>query len=120
MHEAALAEGIALAVEKIAIREAVARVLAVRIAVGELAGVDIDALRFAWRSFARRPGRLNGCRLRIERPEGRAWCLDCTRSVPLHRTGDPCPECGRWHLAPVGGHELKVLDFEVPDAPPDH
>ncbi len=114
MHEVSLAEGIVEAVAKTATAEAVSRVLSVRVAVGELAGVDCDALQFAWASVTRE-GLLKGSRLVIERPAGEAWCMDCAKTVPLHRHGDACPDCGGWHLTPVAGHELKVLDFEIPD-----
>ena len=114
MHEVSLAEGIAEAVTKTAVAEAIDRILCVRVAVGELAGVDSDALLFAWESVTRE-GILKDAKLVIERPAGVAWCMDCAKTVPLHQHGDACPDCGGWHLTAVGGHELKVLDFEVPN-----
>ena len=118
MHELSIAQGIVEAVEKTAVAQHIDRVLSVRAAVGELAGVDIDALRFAWQSVTR-DGILRGAALVIETPPGRAWCLDCGKEVPLHRHGEPCPLCGRYHLAATQGHELRVLDFEVPDSKMD-
>ena len=112
MHELSIAEGIIQAVEKTAIAAGVSRIISVHIAVGELAGVDISALRFAWQSVTR-DGLAQNANLQIERPEGRAWCLDCATTVALHRHGDPCPKCGGYHLAPTQGHELKVIDIEV-------
>ena len=106
MHELSIAEGIVEAVEKTAAAQAIDRVLSVRVAVGELAGVDIEALKFAWLSVTRE-GLLKGA--------GKAWCLDCGKEVPLHRHGEPCPECGGYHLTATQGHELRVLDFEVPE-----
>lgn len=114
MHEVSIAEGIVDAVTKTAHRGNIRRVVSVRVAVGELAGVDCDALQFAWDSVTR-GGLLKGARLVIDRPAGTAWCMDCAKTVPLHRHGEACPSCGGWHLTPVAGHELKVLDFEVPD-----
>ena len=106
MHEVSIAEGIVSAVLKTLGNESVPRILSVRVAVGELAGVDCETLRFAWPSVTRETI-LEGAELQIERPPGRA----------LPRHGDACPLCGGWRLAPVAGHELKVLDFEIPETP---
>lgn len=111
MHEMSIAEGILDAALKpqLADNEAIT---AVRVAVGELAGVDIEALLFAWTSV-RRGTRADTAQLLIERPAGRAWCMACGKDVPLHRHGDPCPECGGYQLFANQGHELQVLDLTV-------
>ena len=110
MHEVSIAEGIVSAVLKTLGNESVPRILSVRVAVGKLAGVDCEALLFAWPSVTRKTI-LEGAELHIERPPGRAWCLTCGKTVTLLRHGDACP------VAPVAGHELKVLDFEIPETP---
>lgn len=114
MHELSIAEGIAEVVEKTATANEIQRIVSVRVAVGELAGVDIDALLFAWDSVRETP-LLSASKLVIERPKGEAWCMVCGKTVALHRHGDPCPVCGGYQLAATGGHEMKVLDFEVPE-----
>ena len=48
MHELSIAEGIIEVVERTARQNEVTRVKKVRVAIGELAGVDIPSLRFAW------------------------------------------------------------------------
>ena len=40
--------------------------------------------------------------------------MHCEKEVALHRHGDPCPECGGYQLLATQGHELQVLDVEVP------
>ena len=67
MHEMSIAEGIIEIVERTAGRSGVTRVKEVRIEVGELAGVDISSLEFAWVSVTR-GGPAEGSRLVIERP----------------------------------------------------
>lgn len=113
MHEMSIAEGIIEIVERTAVRSGVTRVKEVRIEVGELAGVDISSLEFAWVSVTR-GGPAEGSRLVIERPRGEAWCLDCAKTVPLTKYGDPCPVCGGFHLVATGGTEMRVIDF-VPE-----
>lgn len=111
MHETSIAEGILDAVRKtpLADNEIVTEV---RVAVGELAGVDIDALLFAWESV-KRHSVAHESKLVIERPPGKAWCMHCSQTVELHRHGDPCPICGGFQLFANQGHELKVLDLTV-------
>ena len=40
--------------------------------------------------------------------------VDCAKTVPLAKYGDPCPVCGGFHLAATGGTEMRVIDF-VPE-----
>lgn len=114
MHELSIAEGILEIVERTARANDVKRVKTVRVSIGELAGVDVPSLEFAWESV-RKGGPAAGARLEIERPEGRAWCLDCEDTVPLKRYGDPCPKCGGYKLAATGGTDMRVVDI-VEDA----
>lgn len=114
MHEASLAGGVLQLVEEAARHEGFARLLALRLEAGQLAGVDVRALRFALESLA--PGTLlEGARIDIEEPPGQAWCMACARSVAIAQRGDPCPACGGYQLQPTGGMELRVIDMRVSD-----
>ena len=114
MHEASLAGGVLQLVEDTAAREGFKRLLALRLEAGQLAGVDVRALRFALESLA--PGTLlDGATIEIEEPPGQAWCLACCRTVALPQRGDACPSCGGYQLQPTGGAELRVLDMQVAD-----
>lgn len=110
MHELSIAEGILEIVERTARSNDVKRVKAVLVSIGELAGVDIPSLEFAWTSV-RKGGPAENAALEIERPRGEAWCLTCEKTVPLKRYGDPCPDCGGYRLAATGGTEMKVVDI---------
>lgn len=110
MHELSIAEGILEIVERTARANDVKRVKTVRVSIGELAGVDLPSLQFAWESV-RRGGPAEGAALEIERPAGEAWCLDCEETVPLKRYGDPCPKCGGYRLAATGGTDMRVVDI---------
>lgn len=110
MHELSIAEGIIDVVTRTANANALSKIKSVRVAIGQLAGVEIEALRFAWVS-ARRDSVAEEAELVIERPQGKAWCMDCGKTVPLPRYGEACPFCGGYHLTATGGTELKVLDI---------
>ncbi len=112
MHEVSIAEGILSVVESTLVNEPDAKVSSVTVNIGELAGVESQALLFAWDSVVR--GTLaEGAKLVIEQVAGEAWCMKCAKNVPLHRHGDPCPQCGGYQLMPVKGHELKVASLEL-------
>ncbi len=114
MHEASLAGGVLQLVEDTALREPFARVVSLRLEVGQLAGVDVHALRFALDSLA--PGTLlDGAIIEIEEPPGQAWCEGCGQTVGIAQRGDACPVCGEYRLHPNGGQTLRVLDMQVGD-----
>ncbi|HIU84472.1 MAG TPA: hydrogenase maturation nickel metallochaperone HypA [Candidatus Aphodousia gallistercoris] len=110
MHELSIAEGIVDIVERTAKANGLAKVKTVRVAIGRLAGVEVDSLRFAWIS-ARMGSAAAEAELVIEEPEGKAWCMDCARTVALPRFGEACPHCGGYHLTPTDGMQMKVLDI---------
>ncbi len=112
MHEVSIAEGILSAVDKTLDSEPQTKVTSVTVSIGELAGVEIEALLFAWDSVTRGT-RADKSKLLINRINGEAWCMQCAQNVALHRHGDPCPICGGFQLMPVRGHELKVDSLEV-------
>ena len=114
MHEASLAGGVLQLVEDTAVREGFSRLLSLRLEAGQLAGVDVRALRFALESLA--PGTvLDGAQIEIEEPPGKAWCMGCAQTVAIAQRGDACPVCGGYQLQPTGGMELRVIDMQVSD-----
>jgi len=114
MHEASLAAGVLQLVEEAARREGFARVLTLRLVAGQLAGVDVHALRFAIEGLAAGT-LLDGACLDIQEPPGQAWCLGCERSVSIGQRGDACPVCASHRLQPTGGTELQLIDLIVAD-----
>jgi hydrogenase nickel incorporation protein HypA/HybF len=114
MHEMSLAGGILQVVEQARAREHFTRVRRLVIEAGALAGVEVQALRFALEAVA--PGTvLEGAAIAIDEPPGQAWCMRCARSVEIASRTDACPHCGGWQLTPTGGTELKVRELIVND-----
>lgn len=114
MHEASLAGGILQLVEDAARREGFRRVRRLQLEAGQLAGIEVRALRFALEALA--PGTcLEEARIDIDEPPGQAWCLPCATTVALAQRGDACPHCSRYQLQPTGGTELRVLELLVED-----
>ncbi|HET7867689.1 MAG TPA: hydrogenase maturation nickel metallochaperone HypA, partial [Burkholderiaceae bacterium] len=92
------------------------QVAVLRLEAGALAGVAEHALRFALASLA--PGTcLEGARIEIDTPPGRARCTACGAESPIEARTDPCPACGAWSLVPTSGLDLKVVEVLVRDGP---
>lgn len=112
MHEMAICESILQVMEEQAAAEAFTAVNAVRLEVGPLAGVELEALRFGFDVVTR--GTLaDGCRLEVLETPGTAWCLPCGKAVAISQRYDACPDCGSHQLQITGGEELRIKDMEV-------
>ena len=107
MHEMSIASAV---VEACAERAGDARVLRVRLEVGQLAAVLPDALRFCFDVCAQGTA-VEGAELEILESEGRAVCDECRRAVALAAPFGCCA-CGGL-LRIVAGEELRVKDMEV-------
>ena len=113
MHELSLADGIVRLVQSAAERERFSSVATLRLEAGALAGVEVQALRFALDAIV--PGTcLEGARIEIDQPPGRAWCGACAAEVQIESRADPCPRCGA-PVKTIGGSTLRVLDLLVRD-----
>jgi hydrogenase nickel incorporation protein HypA/HybF len=112
MHEMSLAESIVQIVEDTAREHGGTRVASVRLEIGQLAGVELEALRFCFEA-ASRDSVAAGAALVIDQPQGRAWCMPCGGSVTVGSLADPCPDCGSHQLQVTGGTELRVREIEM-------
>ncbi len=112
MHEMAIAESILATLEEQAGAQDYARVRVVRLVIGPLAGVEVEALRFSFDVVVK--GTLaDGACLEIESPAATAWCHDCAREVNIAQRYDPCPHCGGHRLRITSGDEMRIKDLEV-------
>nr|WP_199930434.1 hydrogenase maturation nickel metallochaperone HypA [Sedimenticola thiotaurini] len=112
MHEMSICEGILQVMEEQAASQQFKRVKSVWLEIGPLAGVELDALRFGF-DVVTRDSLADGARLEIIEMPGTAWCLACSKSVPIRQRFDACPECGSFQLQITGGDELRIKELEV-------
>ena len=112
MHEMSLAEGILQLIEDSARKEGFQRVSAVWLEIGELAGVEVEAMRFCFDAVVR-DSIADGARLEIVAVPGSGWCMQCAETVPIAETLSPCPRCGEYGLRVTGGTEMRVRELEV-------
>jgi hydrogenase nickel incorporation protein HypA/HybF len=112
MHEMSLAEGILDIVEQAAGKESCRSVREVRLEIGALAGVEVEALRFCL-DVVFRNSVAEGARVEIETTPGQGFCLDCATTVPIETLYDACPRCGGTQVQATGGSEMRVKDLLV-------
>lgn len=114
MHELSLAREVVDLVAAAARRDGFHRVGQLRLEVGALAGVEVDALRFALEAIV--PGTcLELARIDIDTPTGTAWCAACAREVTICGYLDRCPSCAGALTRHAGGDQLRVVDLLVHD-----
>jgi len=112
MHEMSIAEGIRGVIEDAARNNGFSRVNRVRVEIGRFAGVETDALEFAF-DVVMRGSVAEGAALHIIELPGRALCYDCGETVEIKDRLDPCPDCGGGKLLAQGGDEMRIKDMEV-------
>lgn len=112
MHEMSLAEGVLQIIEAAARQQGFTRVREVRLEIGQLAGVEVEALRFCLDSVLH--GSLaEGARVEVEHTPGAGWCMLCGMTVPITALFDPCPRCGGHQITPTAGMQMRVKDLLV-------
>lgn len=112
MHEMALTESLVELIEDESRKQGFTRVRVVRLEIGALGCVDPEAIRFCFDAVAR-GGVVEGARLEIIAVPGEGWCLDCSKSVPVHERFGACPECGGYHVQVTSGEDMRVKELEV-------
>jgi hydrogenase nickel incorporation protein HypA/HybF len=108
VHELSITQSV---VDAVAEHAAGARVVAVRMSVGQLSGVMPDAMRFCFELITEGT-QLQGARLDIDQPSGVAHCESCDRDFQLADLVLLCP-CGSADVAVLAGKELRITSVEV-------
>ncbi|MEJ2123926.1 MAG: hydrogenase maturation nickel metallochaperone HypA [Alphaproteobacteria bacterium] len=88
------------------------RVERVCLEIGQLAGVEIEALRFGF-DVVMRGSLAENARLDIVECPAEAWCIQCSTTVPIKERFDACGLCGSHQLQITRGTELRIKELEV-------
>ena len=107
-----LCEGILQIIEDNAKVQAFKRVKTVWLEIGQLSGVEIEAMRFGFDAVTRN-SIADGAKLEIITIPGQAWCMQCEKRVEVTQRFDACPDCGSYQLQVVGGDEMRIKELEV-------
>jgi len=112
MHELSLAENVLQLIENAAHQQRFSKVAAVWLEIGQLAGVEAEAMRFCFDAVTR--GSLaDGARLEIIATPGSGWCGKCSAAVSLAEVFGACPRCGAQPVQVTGGTEMRLKELEV-------
>lgn len=112
MHELSICASIVESLEEQAESQDFSRVKTVRLEIGELAGIELEALRFGFEVVT--AGSIaEGAVLEIESRKGRGWCGHCEEEVPMREYFTCCSLCGQPGLTCREGNEMKIESVEV-------
>jgi len=112
MHEVSLAEGVLQLIEDAARQQHFSKVTTVWLEIGQLAGVEGEALRFCFDAVTR-GSVAEGAQLEIVATPGSGWCAQCSACVALSESLGACPRCGGYRVRVTGGTEMRVKELEV-------
>jgi len=112
MHEMSLAEGVLQIIEDEARAQSFSRVKTVWLEIGQLAGVEKEAMLFCFDAVVR-DSVAQDAKLEIIETPGQAWCLHCAETVQVQALYDACPKCGSHQVQVTGGNEMRVKELDV-------
>jgi hydrogenase nickel incorporation protein HypA/HybF len=112
MHELSIANSILEVAQAEAARRPGARLLKVGVRVGELAGVEPEALSFCFDSLVRGT-ELEPLTLEVETRPRRQRCPACGRTFRVVDYSIVCPDCGTAETKCIGGSELEMVYLEL-------
>jgi hydrogenase nickel incorporation protein HypA/HybF len=117
MHEMGIANSILEGVAKELQRRPGSRAVKVGVRIGELAGIDPDALSFAFEALTL-DTEFAGLAIDIEYVAPRSRCRECSGEFEVRNYELLCPACGSLSTERISGDELefKYLEIEEPEA----
>jgi len=117
MHEMGIANSILEGVAQEIRRRPGYRALKVGVRIGELAGVDPDALRFAFDALVS-DTELDGLTLEVEYLSARVRCRACGKEFEARNFELQCVSCASLDIQCIGGDELEFAYLEVDENEP--
>lgn len=112
MHEMGIANSILDGVAAELRRRPGSRAEKVGVRIGELAGVDPDALNFAFEALTIDTP-LAGVKLQVEYVAPRSRCRDCKGEFEVRNYEVLCPACGSLTTERISGDELEFTYLEI-------
>ncbi|MBK7406595.1 MAG: hydrogenase maturation nickel metallochaperone HypA [Saprospirales bacterium] len=112
MHELSIVQSIVDIAEEQVRKAGAVTVDSIELEIGTLAGVEWDALDFAWQAAVPRTVLANAERI-VQRVPARARCSNCQAEFELPEWFAPCPDCGETLSNLLQGRELRVKSLVV-------
>jgi hydrogenase nickel incorporation protein HypA/HybF len=112
MHEMGIANSILEGAAKELRRRPGSRATRIGVRIGELAGVDPDALSFAFEALTLDTD-FAGLKLEVEYLPPRSRCRDCKNEFDVRNYELLCPDCGSLNNECISGDELEFKYLEI-------
>lgn len=112
MHELSIAHSILSIAERNIPPGTEGYASAVSLTIGELSGIEIDSLQFAFDALKDKTV-LAKAILELEIITGEAECSDCKTNFHMPSFGTPCPDCGSYLAHIIKGKEMKVKSITM-------
>lgn len=112
MHELSIVHSIIDIAEKEVKKAGAKTVDAIELEIGTLAGIEMEALDFAWQAGVPHTVLANAERT-IHRIPARARCSNCGNEFELPEWFAACPACGETFCDLVQGREMRVKSLTV-------
>ena len=112
MHELSIAMSILEAAERETALHQGADLRKISVRVGELAGVDPEALRFSFDAITRETA-WEGVVLELDYIARTNRCMDCGAQFVVKNAELECPECGSINTTFLRGDELEIASLEL-------
>ncbi len=114
MHELGIASSILEAVEAETKLHPGMRFTEVGVRIGEVSGVDADALTFGWEAIVK-DTKWESLKLIIERVARRNRCRECGNEFVLRGYDLECPSCHSLATENLSGDEMDIAYLEAED-----
>ena len=115
MHERSLVRALLRQVQTVADENAAARVVSIRVRIGEFSGVEPELLCSAYEDMVQDTP-LRGVELKMKRVPLDAVCEQCGHQFRIERFRFECDKCGSPKLLLRGGEELLLESVTLEDA----
>ena len=112
MHELNICHNILNLLQAQANKSHFHRIKTLWLEIGDLAGIEIDALQFSF-PIAASSTLAKDATLEIIRIPGRGFCKFCKSDIAIQTLFSPCLQCHNYDYHITQGKELRILKMEV-------
>ena len=112
MHELSIVMSIIDIANDEAVKAKAYKISEIDLEIGLLSGIEMSAFEFAWQEAVKSTV-LENAVININRPKGKAICLECDSSFGIESLYSPCPFCKSHFIDITQGKELKVRSLLV-------
>ncbi len=112
MHELSIVNNILEIAEENARKNNAKIIREIELDIGELSGVEFDALEFAFEN-CQKTGMLKDVKFIVNRIPGKAVCNSCTQEFEACDYYTPCPKCSSFDVNINQGKEIKIKSIRI-------